>query len=151
MMRHKQNQTYRGTDTTLMSLPPKIERVIEVSLSEDEKQEYNTLDEKAKTFYLNFRDAHSHDLSCHYLKLSQILTPMRVACSGGAYPLNVESKDEDEDEDDQPRKIKKVVEYSDFALTSKFKVLLSELERIRDEDPTSKSLVFSQYGCTVLR
>mmetsp|Transcript_32503 Transcript_32503/g.50396 ORF Transcript_32503/g.50396 Transcript_32503/m.50396 type:complete len:345 (+) Transcript_32503:3065-4099(+) len=153
MMRHKQNQTYRGTDTTLMSLPAKKERVIEVSLSDGEKQEYGALEDKAKAFYLDFRKAHTHDLSCHYLKLSQTLTPMRVACSGGAYPLtNVECQDhqdiEDDEEDIQP-KGKKNVEYSDFAFTCKFKVLLSELERIRDEDPTSKSLVFSQYGSTL--
>jgi SNF2 family DNA or RNA helicase len=153
MMRHKQNQTYRGTKTTLMSLPAKTERTIEVSMSSDEKKEYDHLNNDAKSFYVNFKLAHWQDLSSHYLKLSQKLTPMRAACSGGFFPLNdVDTEDDQQDgdrEEDEDQSPKKEVKYSSFAFTSKFKVLLSELERIRDEDPSSKSLVFSQYASTL--
>jgi SNF2 family DNA or RNA helicase len=152
MMRHAQKQTYRGTYTTLMSLPAKAERSIEVDLSAEEKNEYDKLNNDAKSFYVDFKAAHGERLSSHYLKLSQKLTPMRVACSGGFIPLNDAAVDEDQEEydnegDDAPHK--KKITYSDFAFTSKFKMLLSELERIRDEDPTSKSLVFSQYTSTL--
>ena len=156
MMHHKQKQTYRGTETTLMSLPEKIERTIEVTLSSDEKKEYGSLDNTAKSFYLNFRESHRDDLSKYYLKLSQKLTPMRVASSGGFFPLTDEVNEENESDDDdvvddgaKRRGGKNEVKYSDFAFTSKFKVLLSELGRIRDEDSTSKSLVFSQYASTL--
>ena len=158
MMRHTQKQTYSGTETTLMSLPAKKERVIEVSLTQTEKEEYDTLDAQAKSFYLNFKAAHELDLSSYYLTLSQKLTPMRVACSGGFFPLDEgESigadgqEEEEEGMNGRPQRglKKKVVKYSELAFTSKFKVLLSELERIRDEDPTSKSLVFSQFVSTL--
>jgi hypothetical protein len=114
-------------------------------LSADEKSEYDNLEKTALDFYTKFRAQHEKDLSKYYLKLSQKLTPMRVACSGGKYPLedineeeNTDNDASDEEMDDEPRKKKKQVIYSDYAFTSKFKVLLSELERIRDEDPTCK-------------
>jgi hypothetical protein len=117
-------------------------------LSADEQSEYDNLEKTALDFYTKFRAQHEKDLSKYYLKLSQKLTPMRVACSGGTYPLEDINEEEDTDNDasdeemdDEPRKDrkkKKEVKYSDYAFTSKFKVLLSELERIRDEDPTCK-------------
>lgn len=64
---------------------------------------------------------------------------MRVACSGGKYPLDAVADDEDDLEAEGGDKRKKApVVYSDFAFTSKFKTLLKELENIRDEDPTCK-------------
>jgi len=83
---------------------------------------------------------------------------LRVACSGGKYPLEEEKRsiDEDDDdtdmEDDVDQKKKKVPSaklYSEFAFTSKFRVLLEKLETIRDTDASSKSLVFSQYNSTL--
>jgi hypothetical protein len=64
---------------------------------------------------------------------------MRVACSGGKYPLDAvdEGEDDLEAEDGKKRKTAPVL-YSDFAFTSKFKTLLKELENIRDKDPTCK-------------
>ena len=155
VMRHTQKQKYRGTNTTLMSLPPKKERTIEVKLSNDERKEYDVLDKEAKTSYQQFKAGHRHDLSSHYLKLSQQLTPMRVACSGGFFPIDgaedieVDETTEETNEQGGKGRKKKTVKYSTFAFQSKFKVLISELDRIRDEDPTSKSLVFSQYASTL--
>jgi hypothetical protein len=106
------------------------------------------MEKEIQQFYVDFRSRHLADLSRHYLKLSQKLTPLRVACSGGSYPLPGVDDDEGledsvEDGENQSRattkKQKKIVRYSDFAFTSKFKVLLSELERIRDKDPSCKS------------
>lgn len=60
---------------------------------------------------------------------------------------------DDEDDDDAPvrkkKKAKKVVHYSEFALQSKFKVLLSLLGDARKKDPTTKTLIFSQYTSTL--
>jgi SNF2 family DNA or RNA helicase len=151
MMRHAQKQFYRGTKTTLMSLPAKTERSIEISLSPAERKEYNSLDSAAKTFYTEFKSSHLHELSSHYLKLSQKLTPMRVACSGGRTPLGDGHTDKDEDIDEgiPAARKKSEVQYSDFCFTAKFNVLIRELKRARDNDPTSKSLVFSQYNSTL--
>ena len=77
---------------------------------------------------------------------------MRVACSGGRYPLDngsddsedsdVDDNDELGDESEEDQK-KKPVKCSDFVFTSKFHTLITELERIRDEDSTCKSTVKS--------
>jgi SNF2 family DNA or RNA helicase len=154
MIRHTQRQTYRGTGTTLMSLPAKSERSIAIVLSEAERKEYDRLDAEAKKFYVDFKTSHSRDFSKHYLKLSQRLTPMRVACSGGCIPLDGDTEYDEEDPNDsdeekKPAARKKQEKYSDFCFTAKFNVLLRELKRARDEDPTSKSLVFSQYTSTM--
>lgn len=153
MIRHTQKQCYRGTTTTLMSLPPKQERSIEVSLSKDERKEYDALDKGAKDFYVRFKAAHLHKLSSHYLLLSQKLTPIRVACSGGNPPLNPEdggTKGNDYDDEDEVKVQKKSeIKYSDFCFTAKLKVLVAELKKARENDPTSKSLVFSQFNSTL--
>jgi SNF2 family DNA or RNA helicase len=151
MMRHAQKQSYRGTKTTLMSLPAKTERSIVISLPPAERKEYNSLDSAAKTFYTEFKSSHLQELSSHYLKLSQKLTPMRVACSGGRIPLGDEHTDKDEDIDEGISATRKMTEvlYSDFCFTAKFNVLIRELKRARDNDPTSKTLVFSQYNSTL--
>ena len=145
LLRHAQNQKYAGTDTTLMSLPPKTERTINIEFDDDEIKEYDVIEKKAQQFYLNFRASHSTTMSSHFLKVSQKLTPLRVACSGGKYPLENETQQDDSDEEKKPSP--KV--YSDFAFTSKFRVLLKELESIRDTDASSKSLVFSQFNSTL--
>ena len=53
------------------------------------------------------------------------------------------------EEDKKERKKPKVPVYSDFVFKSKLNTLIKELQRIRDEDPTAKSLVFSQYTSTL--
>ena len=130
-MRHTQRQCYAGTQTTLMSLPAKTERQIEVSLSGAERREYDRLDKEAKNFYIDFKRTHLRDLSKHYLKLSQKLTPMRVACSGGHFPLEAVGANDNEDEDETMQKKKSDKKYSDFCFTSKFHVLVTELKRVR--------------------
>lgn len=153
MMRHAQKQMYRNSKTTLMSLPSKTERVIEISFSsKTEKEHYDNLDKNAKDFYIKFKKENESDISKHYLKLSQKLTPLRVACAGGPYPLIDNKSDdgmEEEVEENGKKKKKSDVVYSTVAFKSKFKALISELERCRDEDASSKSLVFSQYASTL--
>jgi len=158
VLRHAQNQKYTGTETTLMSLPPKTESIIEIKFNDAENEEFEVIEKKAQQFYLDFRANHLSDMSTHFLKVSSALGPLRVACSGGKYPLEEEKRsiDEDDDdtdmEDDVDQKKKKVPSaklYSEFAFTSKFRVLLEKLETIRDTDASSKSLVFSQYNSTL--
>ena len=170
-MRHSQNQKYRGTSTTLMSLPPKVsipaplcsivpssnsnmpkffckqnERTVEVTFSSEELKVYQKLEKDALSFYESFRERHRHDLSKYFLQLSQKLNPMRVACSGGRYPLDGTTDDaednegSDSDSESGKRSAKKNITYSDYEFTSKFNTLITELERIRDEDPTCKSV-----------
>jgi SNF2 family DNA or RNA helicase len=148
VMRHTQRQCYRGTNTTLMSLPAKTEKSIEMDLSEAERKEYDLLDNQAKEFYVEFKARNRQKLSSHYLKLSQKLTPMRVACSGGRVPLDNTNPEED-DEDESVVQKKKEIKYSDFCFTAKFNALIQMLKRAKDEDPTSKSLVFSQHCSTL--
>lgn len=128
MIRHTQKQRYRGTQTTLMSLPAKLERQIEITLPDIERREYDKLEDDAKKFYVSFKRGHKKTLSKHYLVLSQKLTPMRVACSGGHIPEDVE---EDEENQTKKKKKKKATKNSNFCFTAKFKVLLKELERVR--------------------
>jgi hypothetical protein len=106
-------------------------------------------------FYLGFRSQHSKHITKHFLKLSQKLSPLRVACSGGKYPIQSGEDDpaatddgEEVEEAIKPKKSrkKKEVKYSDFVFTGKFKVLLSELERIRDSDPACKSTIGSSMN-----
>lgn len=138
-----------------------------MKFSDAEKIEFDKIEKEAKDFYLSFRARHQHDMSKHFLKVSQKLMPLRVASSGGKYPLYTEStvtgpEDDDEGEeinDDtgtdvsrEPKKKKKErtkVVYSDFAFQSKFNVLIEILEKIRDTEPEAKSLIFSQFASTL--
>jgi hypothetical protein len=174
MMRHSQNQKYRGTSTTLMSLPPKVsrhcycyytnredsrqianvrapcfnpqtERTIIVKFSEGDQKEYETVETAAKEHYQEFKLSKGHELSKHYLALSQKLTPMRVACAGGKIPLN-ETGEADENEEvdedgDGPNKIKTEKKFSDFAFRSKLDALVAELELIRTSSPNGTTIV----------
>jgi hypothetical protein len=102
--------------------------------------EYQKIERAALDFYIGFKSSHGSKLSSHFLKISQKLTPMRVACSGGKYPLD-DTEDVDNGDDDEAetkKQKKKVVKYSDFVFKSKFEKLLVELKRNRDEDHTCK-------------
>jgi hypothetical protein len=104
------------------------------------------LEKIARDFYNTFKLTSWHELSRHYLRLTQKLTPLRIACSGGQVPLDDVSDDgaEDEAHDDEEGggkpKGKKPVQFSDFAFKSKLQTLVSELQRVRDEDSTGKQL-----------
>lgn len=118
-----------------------------MTCSQAEKAEYSRMEKQAQDFYVGFRARHFKTITKYFLKLSQKLTPLRVACSGGNYPISGFDDDDDgdateADDVDQTtqKKKKKEVKYSNFAFTSKFNVLLAELERIRDDDPSCKSL-----------
>jgi len=142
MVRHTQKQLYRGTNTTLMSLPPRTERSVEIALSGAERKEYDALEAAARNFYVQFKTGHSRDVSNNFLLLSQKLTPQRVAFAGGHPPLNAKAGNVEENDNDgeaQPRQ-KKEIKLSDFCFTSKLMALIYELKRAHDTDPTSKVL-----------
>lgn len=161
VLRYSHGQTYRGTSTTLMSLPPMKKRTIEIGFSPSEKEEFGRLEKAAQDFYLEFRRRHIKDMSRHFLKVSSKLMPLRVASAGGRYPLPGSSSPSIEDDDDEERDRDEVggggrkkspripVKYSDFVFESKAKVLVAELKTIRDNEPDSKSLIFSQFASTL--
>lgn len=151
MIRHTQKQVYRGTTTTLMSLPAKTERSIEVTLSDAERVEYDALDTAARDLYVQFKGEHSKTVSRHYLNLLQKLNPQRIACAGGHPPLDQDKGNMEEDFNDGETKPQKnnEVHLSNFCFTSKFVTLVEELKRAQDSDPTSKSLVFTHFNTTL--
>jgi hypothetical protein len=99
------------------------------------------------------KDQENGPISRHFLALTQKLMPLRIACAGGHIPLdNVRTETEAEDEEgnkddennedkDAPKK-RKPKQFSKFAFTSKLKTLVSELERLRTDDPTGKCRVW---------
>lgn len=119
-----------------------------VEFSEKEKEEYATLDNATLAFYKGFKSEHGHQLSKFYLRLTQKLTPVRIAASGGRVPLDEDKEGEDleeshvEDESAAPKKkkAKKEQRFSEFAYKSKINALMSELISARDKDPNCKNI-----------
>jgi hypothetical protein len=115
-----------------------------VKFSNEEKKEYAILENAARAYYQTFKANSKDELSRHYLKLTQKLTPMRIACAGGQIPLDDdagdvvadEENDTDAEDVDQPKKGKKPQKFSDFAFTSKLLTLVNEMERVREQDST---------------
>jgi len=68
-----------------------------VKFSKEEKREYVILEKAAREYYETFKASSKHELSRHYLKLTQKLTPLRIACAGGQIPLD-DPADADADE-----------------------------------------------------
>jgi SNF2 family DNA or RNA helicase len=148
-LRHSQDQTYRFTKTTLMSLPPKTERMVEIDFHPPERQLYLSLENEAKSFYQCFKAERQGCVSAHYLMLTQKLNQSRIACSGGHYPLEDEDKtkedthvidEEDNNLSDVKTKTMKTQKagrkYAAFAFQSKFDTLINELQTTKDKDPT---------------
>lgn len=158
VMRHSQGQTYRGTTPpmTLMSLPEKTERAVEIEFDTEEKKEYAVLERAALEYYIPFRKSHRSQLGKFYQQLTAQLNPMRIASAGGRLPLDdhgsqSDGKDPNEEDADEPKKNKgkNVTKYTDFAFSAKAKWLIEEFKRSRNEDASSKSLVFSQFGSSL--
>lgn len=114
---------------------------MEVEFGEEEIKEYAALDKAALDFYRKFKNGNGHTLSKHYLLLTQKLTPLRIAASGGRVPIDDDGdKVEDpqgSDDDDSPKKKKgkKEQRFSEFAYNSKVNALVAELKQAREEDP----------------
>jgi hypothetical protein len=127
---------------------------VEVVFTAGEQQEYTALDDAARNFYCLFKAKKGHQLSKHYLLLTQKLMPLRIAAAGGRVPLDDEngsfpddSDDEEKEEEEskdstteapKKKKEKKEQRFSDFVYKSKFNALLDELKRARDDDPNGK-------------
>ena len=79
LMRHTMKMTNRGSNTDIMSLPPKSERVVEVNFSSDERAEYKSLEAVAVRKYISLRNSYEFG---NYLAILQLLTPVRLACAG---------------------------------------------------------------------
>ena len=117
-----------------------------MKFSAAEKVEYQKLESAAKHYYVNLRRKEEGQINRHYLKLIQKLMPQRVACAGGKYPLPESLPEHSGKRGDG---VKKQIQYSQFAFTSKLNTLVAELKKIRDSDPASKCLIFSQFTPTL--
>eukprot|EP00549_Striatella_unipunctata_P019509 CAMPEP_0118678498 /NCGR_PEP_ID=MMETSP0800-20121206/3254_1 /TAXON_ID=210618 ORGANISM="Striatella unipunctata, Strain CCMP2910" /NCGR_SAMPLE_ID=MMETSP0800 /ASSEMBLY_ACC=CAM_ASM_000638 /LENGTH=353 /DNA_ID=CAMNT_0006574365 /DNA_START=247 /DNA_END=1308 /DNA_ORIENTATION=+ len=185
MMRHSQKQTYRGGTTTLMSLPPRRERIIRLNLPKNDADEYAELEEKSRNAFLVMKASlgNAKKIGRKSLAISKLMRSMRVACAGGRAPLispakqpqavldgdsslvhtaslNDEEEEEEQDEDSEAEAeegaaaigldgLRDSVTYSNHVFTGKAAVLVAELKRVRDEDDTAKSLIFSQFPSTL--
>lgn len=137
----------------------KTERTLEINFTTQERAHYKTLEDAARSFYVDFKAMNDNQLSRHCLMLTQKLNQSRIACSGGKYPLEETKADEDDLDVDniveeeeggkKKRKPRKMTKYSDFVFTSKLNTLIRELKRIRDEDPSCKSIVAAtdKFSC----
>jgi hypothetical protein len=116
-----------------------------VKFSEGDQKEYKAVETAAQEHYKEFKLSNGHELSKHYLALSQKLTPMRVACAGGKIPLNETEEADDNEEVDEdaehPKKVRKEKKFSDFAFRSKLDALVAELELIRTSSPNGTTIV----------
>lgn len=153
MMRHSHNMKYRNTTTKLMQLPPKSDETVIVPFNKQDKAAYKDLESEALGFYNNFKltITDGEKLGSSKLKLDRELKKLRIACAGGHIPLEEDgatNEDEEQDKEEGKRK-KKAQRFSEFAYTSKLDKLIEKLEAVRDNDPTSKSLVFSQFTSTL--
>jgi hypothetical protein len=121
-----------------------------IQFTAKEKKEFQKIEKEAQDWYINFRSANRQKISKHFLKISSKLTPLRIACSGGKYPIN-SGKNADEvdgvieDENDEKKKVAKnqmtgSPVYSKFVFKSKFNALLKQLKKIRDDEPDCKFL-----------
>jgi hypothetical protein len=125
-----------------------------VDFSAADRAEYDTLETTARAYYQSLKASEKGPLGRHFLALTQKLMPLRIACAGGRIPLDdvpteseekdEDGKDDDNDEDSEDAlKKKKPKKFSKFAFTSKLKTLVSELIRLRTDDPTGTFRVWS--------
>jgi len=152
LIRHSLKQQGTLSNTYIMSLPPKEEIVINIPFAKTERRQYEKLEADAQTYYKNIKGG-GVDIGKQYLKLKSALIPLRVACSGGFMDKKLDKSDNPELKSKDPTlKVKVKVKdesIADIAFKSKFHKLLQELKRIRTDEPTSKSLVFSQFKSTL--
>ena len=98
------------------------------------------LEKKARKYYVSFKN-NGGQIGKHYLKLTQMLVPLRVACAGGKVPLDDGSHTDGSGDDDEPQtRKKKVQKFSDFVFQSKLQALIKELESVRTKDKTGEIL-----------
>lgn len=162
-------------DSHISSL--QTDRVVHLDLSEADQKEYAEMEQQTRSEYLKIK-ARTSRIGREALKLNRLLIPLRVACAGGNPPLvnnehekqSTSLKSDDDDRNNSAAAQKnRTVQYSDYAFTSKLKLLVQELKNVREKDPTgtcfrrtafhliphthlrlpAKSLVFSQYGSTL--
>ena len=126
--------------------PHKEEKDVLIELNPDERDAYDKYEEVARSIYAELKRQHASSLSSQYIRLLKGLDPLRILCSGG--------KVDGESYFDFKQAFAERFpsdEFGRFSMDSKIDHVMKELQRIRDEDPTSKSLIFTQYGSTLER
>jgi hypothetical protein len=113
-----------------------------VDFEPHEATEYARLQKEALDFYRTFRFDFRVSF---YFKLTQKLRPLRIACAGGRIPHTVDSSTDDEDDDESDDELTEEPKTRTFVgprFQSKFNALIRELERIRDNEPGCKYVLF---------
>ena len=141
---------FASTGSRLLELPPKTERIFEVTASTEERAAYARLEavarKRAAELLRGFKPT-SKMLSLHALML-----PLRQACSGGAIQTGIAQAQVEVEGDTKPALD---TTFGSSLLTSKLTALVEELNKIAQKDqdeeavvPT-KVLVFSQFSDTL--
>jgi hypothetical protein len=165
MIRHTQKQTYRGTTTTLMSLPAKVSQSAIASViaikyivdltpflsipffrRKERSKSLSRIRSRLSTTRLNkvrklFIRRSRHSMGRRSVAITSRFLRSLLQCES---PAPEESTPSMRLMTRKKRKTAPVL-YSDFAFTSKFKTLLKELENIRDKDPTCKHHVSVRF------
>jgi len=82
IIRHSISMKHTSDGSDLVPLPKKTERIINITFSDEERVQYQKLEDRALSVYKLIRRNLS-SVASHNLFLLEMLRPLRVACSGG--------------------------------------------------------------------
>ena len=87
LMRHTKDQKCVGSETGLVTLPPKMMKSITVDFTNEERRIYKEWEVRVKARYLAIRRRGNAEVMRHTLALFALLGPLRDICSGGKVPI----------------------------------------------------------------
>lgn len=117
----------KSLDAKLLTLSPsqKTEREVIVAFNATDRSEYKRLEQQSKDTYL--ASVARMVVSKNYLFFHQMMTPLRIACSGG--PLYKKQESDNGEQENDNSKVSHIY-------TSKLNMLITELTTVRQSDPT---------------
>ena len=92
LMRHTKDQKRIGSETGLVTLPPKTMKSVVVDFTSEERRIYREWEVKIKAKYLAIRRMGNSEVMRHTLALFALLGPLRDICSGGKVPYEDSSR-----------------------------------------------------------
>ena len=169
----------RNATKDLLSLPPKTVIHVPVTLLPEEQRLYDEIHAETKDTWETKYKAKGHAfVAKHTFGIMSLLLPTRRLCSGGrltkadltiredeaaaAAEANGDAEGVGDNFDPVPKRVKKeqaeraapMVADGDnnvgsIEAESKLRVLVAELKRMREDDPTNKALIFTQFTQTI--
>ena len=138
----------------LLELPPRHDHVTHVEFDDEERAAYERVAAQAKREAVGLFAQGDAVARSQTLRFLSLLTPLRSACSGGPIPTTIQTRhrkgaDADDSDDDADAARQADVYAGASLMRSKLVTLLKALAEIRAADPSSKSLVFSQFASTL--